>query len=80
MGRRTRNGRRSAVSGRGIRTGRGRKVGTGSGGRGAAGAVYSIDIAGPWEPAALEALELDLRDLARRYGAELEEFRIQRRR
>jgi hypothetical protein len=42
--------------------------------------VYCIEIAGPWEPAALEALELDLRDLARRCGAELEEFRVERRR
>ncbi len=80
MGRRTRNGRRSAASGRAARTVSGRKVATGSGVRGAAGAVYCIEIAGPWEPAALEALELDLRHLARRYGAELEEFRVERRR
>jgi hypothetical protein len=80
MGRRTRNGRRSAASGRATRTASGRKVAPGSGVRGAPGPVYCIEITGPWEPAALEALELDLRDLARRYGAELEEFRVERQR
>jgi len=41
--------------------------------------VYCIEIAGPWEPAAIDALELELRDLARRYGAEIEDFRVEMR-
>ena len=45
--------------------------------RKAAGAVYNIEIVGPWQLAAMEALKLDLRDLARRYGAVVEDFRVE---
>jgi len=39
--------------------------------------VYRIEIAGPWELAAMVALELDLRNLARRHGAVVEDFRVE---
>ena len=79
MGRRTRSGRRSAASGGAPRTARGQTVTKGPRARGVTGAVYCIEIAGPWEPAAIDALELELRDLARRYGAEIEDFRVEMR-
>ena len=45
--------------------------------RKAAGVVYDIEIVGPWELAAMEALKLDLCHLARRYGAVVEDFRVE---
>jgi len=39
--------------------------------------VYDIEIVGPWELAAIETLKLDLCDLARRYGAVVEDFRVE---
>ena len=39
--------------------------------------MYDIEIVGPWELAAMEALKLDLCDLARRFGAVVEDFRVE---
>jgi|APPan5920702963_1055757.scaffolds.fasta_scaffold42462_2 hypothetical protein len=78
MGRRIRSGQRNAASGRTPQTASGRIVtGKRRPERAAAGAVYRIEIAGPWELAAMVALELDLRHVARRHGAAVEDFRVE---
>ena len=77
MGRRIRSGQRNAASGRAPQTARGRIVTGKRAARKAAGAVYRIEIAGPWELAAMAALELDLRHVTRRHGAVVEDFRVE---
>ena len=77
MGRRIRSGRRNAVSGRTLQTASGRIVTGKRVARNAASAIYRIDIAGPWELAAMAALELDLRHVVRRHGAVVEDFRVE---
>ena len=77
MGRRIRSGQRNAASGRTPQTASGRIVTGKRAARAAAGAVYRIEIAGPWELAAMAALELDLRHVARRHGAAVEDFRVE---
>ncbi len=57
-----------------------RKVARESKVRRAAGSVYRIEITGLPDGSAMDALELEIRDLARRYGAELEDFSVEGRR
>ena len=73
---RIRSGRRNA-NGRVPQTPSSRIVTGKRAARKTAGAVYDIEIVGPWELAAIEALKLDLCDLARRYGAVVEDFRVE---
>jgi len=39
--------------------------------------VFRIEIVGPAEQAEIEALALDLHEVVRRHGAEIEEFRVE---
>jgi tRNA(Ser,Leu) C12 N-acetylase TAN1 len=48
--------------------------------RGTVATVYHIEITRSLGSGALDALELEIRDLARRYGAEIEDFRVEARR
>ncbi len=77
MGLRIRSRQRNAASGRAPQTPSGRIVTGKRAAHKAAGAVYRIEIAGPWELAAMVALELDLRNLARRHGAVVEDFCVE---
>lgn len=40
-------------------------------------AVYEVDITGPLGRRAAEALQLEIRHLAKRYGVEIKELRIE---
>jgi hypothetical protein len=60
-------------------TGR-RKVATEPEIRRAVGPVYRIEITGLPDGSAMDALELEIRDLARRYGAEIEDLSVEGRR
>ena len=81
MGRGSRSGRRpSAVS---RRTGRGagsRARARAVGARGNAGLTERIEMIGAMDATMLAALELEVRQLARHYGAEIEDFRVKVRR
>ena len=73
---RIRSGRRNA-NGRVSQTPSSRIVTGKRAARKTAGAVYDIEIVGPWELAAMAALELDLRHVVRRHGAVVEDFRVE---
>jgi len=75
MGRDSRSGRKpSASSGRtGRRAGsRARAGGAGA----AAGPAHRIEMTGAMDASMIAALELEIREVARRYGAEIEDFRV----
>jgi hypothetical protein len=50
------------------------------GARGNAGPTERIEMTGAMDATMLAALELEVRQLARRYGAEIEDFRVKVRR
>jgi len=72
MGRSSRGGRRAkAGSGAGSRA---RASGEGAGGH--AGPARRIEMSGAMDATIIAALELEVRRLAKRHGAEIEEFRV----
>ena len=81
MGRNSRSGRRpSAGSGStGARAGIPARA-RGPGARGNAGPAHRIELTGAMDATMIAALELEVRQLARRYGAEIEDFRVKARR
>ena len=81
MGRASRSGRRpSAESGRtGRRAGSRARV-RAAGARGNVGPARRIEMTGAMDATMIAALELEVRRLARRYGAEIEDFRVKVRR
>ena len=81
MGRASRGGgRASAGSGRTGRRVGGRARARGKGARGDAGPAHRIEMTGAMDATMIAALELEVRRLARRYGAEVEDFRVKVRR
>ena len=81
MGRASRSGRRpGASSGRAGRPAGGRARGRAVGARGKAGPVHYLEMTGVMDAAMIAALELEVRRMARRYDAEIEEFRVEVRR
>ena len=81
MGRNSRSGRRpNAGSGStGGRAGIPARPRT-TGARGNAGPAHRIELTGAMDATMIAALELEVRQLARRYGAEIEDFRVKARR
>ena len=45
-----------------------------------AGPAHRIELSGAMDDTTVAALELEIRDVARRYGAEIEDFRVKVRR
>lgn len=81
MGRDSRSGRRpSAVRGRTGRGPGGRARANATGARENAGPAHRIELTGAMDARMLAALELEICQLARRYGAEIEDFRVKVRR
>lgn len=81
MGRASRSGRRQRATSR--RTGRpatGRARARTVGARRRAGTPQCVEMTGAMDAATLAALELEVRDVARRYGAEIADFRVEVRR
>ena len=77
MGRASKSGRKASASsgGTGRRAGsRARARATGA--RGNAGPVHWLEMTGAMDAAAMAALELEVRHVARRYHAEIEDFRV----
>ncbi len=81
MGRASRSGRRlSASSGRAGRPAGSRARARATGARGNAGTVHCLEITGAMDATTIAALELEVRRVARRYAAEIEDFRVRVRR
>ena len=81
MGRASRSGRRpSASSGRTGRPAGGRARARAGDARGKAGTVHYLEMTGAMDAATIAALELEVRRVARRYDAEIEDFRVEVRR
>ena len=86
MGRASRSGRRpsgrkpSAGSGRTGRSAGSRARARDTSARGNAGTVYCLEITGAMDATTIAALELEVRHVARRYDAEIEDFRVKVRR
>lgn len=81
MGRDSRSKRRpSAGSGRTGRRAGSRARARAAGARGNAGPAHRIGMTGAMDVTMIAALELEVRQLARRYGAEIEDFRVKVRR
>lgn len=81
MGRDSRSGRKpSAGSGRTGRQAGSRARARGAGARGNAGPAHRIEMTGAMDATMIAALELEIRHMARRYGAEIEDFRVKVRR
>ena len=81
MGRDSRSGRKpSAGSGSARRQAGTRARARGAGARGNAGPAHRIEMTGAMDAAMIAALELEIRQMARRYGAEIEDFRVKVRR
>jgi len=83
MGRASRSGRRP--SGRRPGAGSGRPAGSrararAAGARGNAGTVHYFEMTGAMDAATIAALELEIRRVARRYDAEIEDFQVKVRR
>ena len=77
MGRASRSGRRaSASSGRTGRPAVGRARARAGDARGKAGTVHYLEITGAMDATTIAALELEVRRVARRYAAEIEDFRV----
>lgn len=73
MGRASRSGRRPGASSG--RTG-GRARARAGDARGKAGTVHYLEITGAMDATTIAALELEVRRVARRYDAEIEDFRV----
>ena len=77
MARASRSGRKpSDGSGRTGRRAGSRARAGGAGARGDAGPAHRIEMTGAMDATVIAALELEVRRLARRYGAEVEDFRV----
>lgn len=79
MGRASRSGRRA--SGRRASARKGRPTGSrararAGGARGNAGTVHCFEMTGAMDAATIAALELEIRRVARRYDAEIEDFQV----
>lgn len=81
MGQPSRSARRpSASSGRTGRPAGSRARARATGVRGNAGTVHCLEITGAMDATTIAALELEVRHVARRYDAEIEDFRVKVRR
>jgi len=81
MGQPSRSGRRpSASSGRRGRPAGSRARAGATRARGNAGAVHWLEMTGAMDATTLAALELEIRQVAKRYDAEIEGFRVKARR
>ena len=81
MGRPSRGDRKaSASSGRTGRTAGGRARVRATGARGNAGTAQWLEMTGAMDASTIAALELEVRQVARRYDAEIEDFRVRVRR
>ena len=81
MGRVSKSGRKaSASSGHKGRRAGSRARARATGARGNAGTVHWLEMTGAMDATTLVALELEVRHLAQRYDAEVEDFRVRVRR
>jgi len=81
MGQPSRSGRRpSASSGRKGRLAGSRARAGAKRARGTAGTVHCFEMTGAMDATTLAALELEVRQVAKRYDAEIEDFRVKVRR
>jgi hypothetical protein len=81
MGRASRSGRKpSASSGRKGRAAGRRARAKAAGARGDAATVHRLELTGAMDATTLAALELEVRQVAKRYDVEIEDFRVKVRR
>ena len=81
MGRPSRSGRKpSASSGRKGRPAGSRARAKAAGARGDAGTAHCLEMTGAMDATTIAALELEVRQVAKRYDVEIEDFRVKVRR
>jgi hypothetical protein len=81
MGRPSRSGRKpSASSGRNGRPAGSRARAKAAGARGDAGTAHCLEMTGAMDATTIAALELEVRQVAKRYDVEIEDFRVKVRR
>jgi len=81
MGQPSRSGRRpSASSGRKGRPASSRARARATGAPGNAGTVHCFEMTGAMDATTIAALELEVRQVAKRYDAEIKDFRVKARR